>query len=371
MKVLHIVSSVFENGGGTSEVVPRLCRALRESGLEVTLATHKAAHISHAAVEAIQAGVCYEGESRRDRFLPRSLAYSSQFKRLMPRLVQDSDIVHIHGLWQMSGWMAAQEARKQNKPYLVMPHGFLEPERLKFSPCKKWAMGALFDNQMLRYANAIVATSESEVNGIRKYGVANFIHIMPIGLDVEKYALSKCTGKTLLYFSRITPVKGLDMLAEVWSRIDRKGWKLQIVGPDDRGYTEEMKALFASKCPPDSYEFRPPIFGEEKYRLLSSVDAFVLPTRSENWSIAVAEAMASGLPVICTKGAPWGCLNRVNAGYWVDVSENGIQDGVQRLINMESANRRNMGCRGRQWVAENLAWDKVAKEMIAFYERFC
>ena len=367
MKILHVVSSVFKNGGGTSEVVPRLCRALRECGHEVTLAALRADEVSDMAKDAIKAGVRYEGESERVRWLPKSLNYSSGFQSLLRRLVAESDVVHVHCLWQMVSWGAAKEALRQGKPYVVMPHGFLEPERLKISKWKKRIMGALIDRPMLNRANAIIATSESEKEGIRRYGVKRPIHIMPIGLDLEKYRQSKCDGKTLLYFSRITPIKGLDMLAEVWGRMDRKGWRLLIVGPDDRGYTDKMKRLFALKCPPGSYEFRGPVFGDGKYTLLSSVDAFILPTRSENWSIAVAEAMASGLPVVCTKGAPWECINTVHAGWWVDVSCEGIQAGLERLFELSAAERKKYGQNGVEWVGRNLEWHRIASRMHDLY----
>ena len=369
MKILHVVPSVFKNGGGTSEVVPRLCRALQEVGESITIAAHWVAEISDTAKDAIKAGVIYEGSSRRDRWLPRSLGYSSTFGKLLPELVAEADIVHIHCLWQLAGWMASREARKQGKPYVVMPHGFLEPERLKVSRWKKRIMGAVIDRPMLDHAAAVIATSESEAEGIRQYGVKQPIHIMPIGLDMENYKVSACKGKLLLYFSRITPIKGLDMLASVWGRIDRKGWKLLIVGPDDRGYTDEMKRLFAKTCPKDSYEFRDPVFGAEKFNLLSSVDAFILPTRSENWSIAVAEAMVSGLPVVCTKGAPWSCLNDVNAGWWVDISANGLQQGLSDMMKLTPEERVAYGKRGREWCIRNLSWERIAEDMRTCYLR--
>lgn len=367
MKILHVVPSLFKNGGGTSEVVPRLCRALRECGHEVTLAALRANEISDMAKDAIKAGVRYEGESERVGWLPKSLGYSSSFRSLMQRLVAESDVVHVHCLWQMASWVAAKEALRQGKPYVVMPHGFLEPERLKISKWKKRIVGALADRPMLNRANAVIATSESEEKGIRRYGVKRPIHIVPIGLDLEKYRQSKCNGRTLLYFSRITPIKGLDMLAEVWGRMDRKGWKLLIVGPDDRGYTDKMKRLFALKCPSESYEFRSPVFGDGKYALLSSVDAFILPTRSENWSIAVAEAMASGLPVVCTKGAPWECLDTVHAGWWVEVSCDGIQSGLERLFELSAAERKKHGRNGVKWVGENLDWHRIVRRMQDIY----
>jgi glycosyltransferase involved in cell wall biosynthesis len=340
---------------------------LQEVGESIALAAYRADEIADTAKDAIRAGVSYDGSYEKSKWIPRALGYSPTFRERLPVLVASVDIVHVHCLWQLAGWMAAREARKQGKPYVVMPHGFLEPERLKVSRWKKRIMGAIIDRPMLDHAAAVIATSESEAEGIRRYGVKRPIHIMPIGLDMENYKVSACKGKTLLYFSRITPIKGLDMLANVWGQIDRNGWKLLIVGPDDRGYTDEMKRLFARTCPKESYEFRSPVFGEEKFNLLSFVDAFILPTRSENWSIAVAEAMVSGLPVVCTKGAPWGCLNDIKAGWWGDVSEDGLRRGLLDMMRLTNEDRVAYGSRGREWCKQNLSWGKIAKDMSSYY----
>lgn len=370
MKILHVIATVHKQGGGTSEVVPRLCQALVEQGENVVLATLKTKDISVAAENAIASGVKYVGDS--PAFVAPGLSplgYSTDLKLKLAEYTKWADIVHVHGLWMWPMWAAGWEARRQSKPYVMMPHGFLEPERLKISKWKKRLVGAFCDRPLLNAANGIVATSEQEAIGIRKYGINRLLHIMPIGLDLNSYMVSSIRGKTLLYFSRITPIKGLDMLADVWGSMDRKGWKLLIVGPDDRGYAEVAKGLFAAKCPPDSYEFRDPVFGDDKYALLASVDAMVLPTRSENWSIAVAEGMASGLPVLCTKGAPWQCLETAQAGWWVDVSVGAIRQGLERLLALSDDERREMGLRGRKWVEDNLSWDRIATDMIDFYRK--
>lgn len=370
MRILHVIATVHKEGGGTSEVVPRLCRAQKAQGHDVVLATLRTSDVSDSTEQAISAGVKYDGTSVRQLWGSlRSLGYSKQFGRVLAKWVEWADIVHVHGLWMWPMWAAGWEARRQGKPYLMMPHGFLEPERLKISKWKKRLVGAFCDRPLLNAANGIVATSEQEAFGIRKYGVNRLLHIMPIGLDLNSYMVSPIRGKTLLYFSRITPIKGLDMLADVWGSMDRKGWKLLIVGPDDRGYAEVAKGLFAEKCPPDSYEFRDPVFGDDKYALLASVDAMVLPTRSENWSIAVAEGMASGLPVLCTKGAPWQCLETAQAGWWVDVSVDAIRQGLEQLLALSEDERREMGLRGRKWVEDNLSWDRIATDMIDFYRK--
>ena len=379
MRVLHAIATVHKEGGGTSEVVPRLCRAQKELGHEVTLATLRTADVSDSTTQAIKTGVIYDGTSERQLVGPlRQLGYSRYFGHVLEKWVKWADIVHVHGLWMWPMWAAGWEARRQGKPYVMMPHGFLDPERLKISKWKKRFVGAFCDKPLLQAANGIVATSKSELNGIRQYGISCPAHVMPIGIDLSQYAARESPAdrheKTLLYFSRITPIKGLDLLADAWGQVAQrglaKGWKLLIVGPDDRGYAEAMKKLYAEKCLQGSFEFRGPVFGADKFTLLQSVDAMILPTRSENWSIAVAEGMASGLPVVCTKGAPWECLNTAKAGWWVDVSVDAIRQGLESLLALSDNDRHELGLRGRKWVEDNLSWSQIATDLIDFYRRF-
>ena len=381
MKILHVISSVWRGGGGTSEVVPRLAREQKNLGHDVTIATARVGDVSDEAKNAFAAGV-------RNNAYPRlklgyHLGISPIFAYEIKRLVADSDIVHLHGLWMFPPWTAGWAAQRLRKPYVMMPHGFLEPERLKISKIKKRIIGNLIERPLLQKANGIIATSESEAAGIRAYGVDKPIHIMPIGIDCERFdsgrhndGLMRRLGldsrkKHLLYFSRITPIKGLDMLAEAWGRVDHKDWQLVIVGPDDRGYSKVVSSLYAKFIADSSVVIYGPVFGQDKYDLLKSVDAFVLPTRSENWSIAVAEAMTSGLPVVCTKGAPWPCLNENGAGFWVDVNVDAIRDGVQKIVAMDDLARHDMGANGRKWVERHLGWCDIANSMVDYYRQVC
>ncbi len=379
MKILHVISSIWKNGGGTSEVVPRLCLAQKEVGHDVTLAVGHYGEISDIGKKASDKGVNFIA-FKRDKFLSK-FGLSSEMKNSIGQFVGNSDIIHLHGLWQAPCWYAGKECQKQKKPYVMMPHGFLEPERLKISRWKKWIIGQCIEKPLLKAANGIIATSESEENGIRAYGLTNRVHIMPIGLDLgdidcgeKNNELLKKIGcdlnkKHLLYFSRITPIKGLDMLAEAWSRVDHTGWQLVIVGPDDRGYACEVKKMYAEQIVNGAVVMNGAIYGKDKYDLLKSVDAFVLPTRSENWSIAIAEAMAAKLPVLCTKGAPWKCIDDVNAGCWVDITPRGIELGLQKIFTMNDCERIESGTNGRKWVEDNLQWHKIAEELIHFYSQ--
>lgn len=378
MKILHVVSSVWRGGGGTSEVVPRLCRALKTCGHEVTLAVAHAGDISEAASKAIASGVEYRAFPRLRH--PRELAISPVFSREVKPLIADADIIHLHACWMYPPWVAGWAAQRQGKPYLMMPHGSLNPEALRRSRWKKKIVGMMIERPLMRRADGIVATSESEAEGIRAYGVNGRIHIMPIGLDwqdIDCGTRNDCLlqklgcdvrKKHLLYLSRISPGKGLGMLADAWGRINHVGWQLLIVGPDDRGYTDVVRGIYRDYIAEGSVMISGPIYGKDKFDLLKSADAFVLPTRSENWSIAVAEAMAARLPVVCTKGAPWDCIEKVNAGKWVDISSDGIAMGLECIMNLTDDERHSMGERGRMWVEQNLNWDVIVKNLVAFYE---
>lgn len=380
MKILHVVSSVDKWCGGTSEVVPRLARAQKElGGHEVTIAAIGIPGLSKQAERAFAAGVIDRAIYKISGW-PRALAYSSALTKDLVDLVAKHDIVHLHGLWMAPPWQAAREARKQGKPYVMMPHGFLEPERLKISKWKKRIVGALIERKNLEKASGLVATAQSEVEGFKAYGLDRPTHIMPIGLDLEPIDSGKrnddlltrigcnLNKKHILYFSRITPIKGLDMLCEAWSKVYHKDWQLLIVGPDDRGYTEEMKRLYAKHVEDGSVVFHGPVFGQDKFDLLKSIDAFMLPTRNENWSIAVAEALGAGLPVVCTKGAPWSCIDEVGAGKWTDICIEGIAAGLEFVMNADDETRKVMGSNGRKWVEDNLQWPKIAADVIKFYE---
>lgn len=383
MKILQVVPGLRKAGGGVSEYVPDLCQALLALGCEVGIAVCEPDSIAEKVERAERDGV------RIFRFSGNvgwrnPILFSWGLFQGLETIMQTYDFIQVNANWLFPTWWAAHVARKLGKPYVMMPHGSFAPERLKVSAWKKRLVGWI-DRHYARHAKEIWVTAEAEAEGVRMYVPGAKTEVFPIGLDVKRYQVERRGGegdggrRTILFFSRISPIKGLDLLAEVWARIARSNnlnnriyeqWKLLIVGPDDRSYTEEIKKVFAAKCPAGSYEFRGPVYGEEKFELLASADAFVLPTRNENWGIAVAEAMASGLPVVCTKGAPWKCLETEKAGRWVDVSVEGIQRGVEDILALSDWERHAMGERGRRWVAENLDWKCIAERMLRRCEGF-
>lgn len=374
MKILHIVPSMLAKGGGPSASVPMTAVAQMKTGARVSIAFRDCGELSEHAKNAQAEGVTlYAFKSKVRPWNP--LGFSWRYFRDLEKIAAEHDVVITHANWLFFVWWGAYVAHKLGKPYYMMPRGSFAPERLKISAWKKKLVG-VFDKWAVRHCTAVWGTAQQEAEDAKLYVPGVKTEVFPIGLNLKNYevkyrARGEAEGerRTLLFFSRISYVKGLDMLAEAWSRIAPKNWKLLIVGPDDRGYTEEIKKIYAEKCAAESYEFRGPCYGEEKKRLLVSADAFILPTRNENWGIAVAEGMASGLPTICTKGAPWECLNTHDAGWWCEASVEGIEGALRELIASDEATLTRKGANARKWVEENLNWDIIGKKMLETIKR--
>lgn len=382
MKVLHVISGLAKTAGGTTEAVSKICLAQSKAGLDVTLVAFDYGERPSGLQDAISAGVKY---IPMKRLLGSPVLPSLDMMRRLPPLVKESDIVHVHGQWHFPDWYAPFCARRFFKPYVMMPHGALEPERLKISHLKKSILGVHLDKPALLKSDGVFVTAASERDGVEAYGIRDKSAVIPLGIssdefprvtESEKRAVRVKFGipqekKVLLYLSRITQFKGVDLLAEAWQGMKRfhSEWHLVLAGPDDHhGYLGEVKRYYASLLDDGSYQFVGPVFGADRVALLQAAECFVLPTRNENFSFSVAEAMVSGLPVVTTKGAPWSVLEEINAGRWVDVSIDAIRYGLAEILSLPDVVRADMGLRGKKYVEDFLSWNEIVKRQIEAYE---
>lgn len=143
---------------------------------------------------------------------------------------------------------------------------------------------------------------------------------------------------------------------------------MRIVGPDEGGHLAEVKALVQRAGLNESCEFPGSAEGGALHWEYRNADLFILPSHTENFGMVVGEAMAHGLPVITTHGAPWQLLETEHCGWWVPVSVEGIAAALEDATRRSPEELAAMGARGRAVVEERFAWDRIAKEMIACYE---
>ncbi|MQY59458.1 MAG: glycosyltransferase, partial [Clostridia bacterium] len=177
--------------------------------------------------------------------------------------------------------------------------------------------------------------------------------------------------KIILFLSRINFKKGLDILARAFGEVARKRDDVYLVlaGPDNEGYGAKVRAWLQEEGALGRSIFTGMLLGEEKLAALRDSDIFVLPSYTENFGIAVVEAMACGLPVIISnKVNIWGEVSEVGAGIITDCDSHQVAETIARLLDDRNL-REEMGERGKKLVEEKYTWPEVAKEMIEVYEQ--
>ena len=130
---------------------------------------------------------------------------------------------------------------------------------------------------------------------------------------------------------------------------------------------------------PSDLLFTGPVYGEEKDTLYRLADLFVLPSFTENFGVVVTDALAFGVPVITTKGAPWQELLGSSAsssfatsgrsGWWVDIGVEPLAEALCEAMRLTDAERCQMGMNGRRLVETKYTWPAVAAELKRAYER--
>lgn len=282
-------------------------------------------------------------------------------------------IVHVHGLWDAGTYAAMRLLRAREMPLVYTPRGMLEPWALRQRWLKKKAFLLAYLRPILCRADLLHATSFEERETFRAFGLRQPIAVIPNGIDLPVEA-ARPTGsprrevRRLLYLGRLHPKKGLENLLRAWGRLDRRGWQLSIAGIDEAGYQSRLVALANDLGLGDTVDFPGPQIGADKWRFLATGDAFVHPSFSENFGIAVAEAMAAELPVVATVGTPWKCLADHRLGWWVDPTPDALAPTLAEVMQADPAVLADMGHRSREYVARTFAWSAIGAKMAACYD---
>lgn len=356
MKVLHIIASLDESAGGPSRSVPLTCRYLARAGVQIELIAAPSANLVELQLE----------EGLQVRFL--SIKELHTFGQNLRQ--GDYDLVHLQHIWHPYIHVMAQAARRAGIPYLITPRGMLEPWIMNRNRWKKQLALFLYQRRDIRKASVLHATCQLEQDNIRALGYQNPIEIIPNGMELSTIPSPKedYGSKKLVFLSRIHPKKGIEILLDAWKQLNQQEWTLEIAGNGDESYLQALQNKIKNNSI-TGVSLVGPQYGEAKWDFLKSADLFVLPTYSENFGIAIAEALAVGLPVVTTTGSPWEELHIHHCGWWIDLSVEQLARTLHKAIETPAKELHQMGERGKLLIQNNYDITKVVWQLNETYRK--
>jgi glycosyltransferase involved in cell wall biosynthesis len=374
VNITHVVPYMHPNAGGPPVVVDRICRRLAARGHRVRVITTDALAGGGPGWERAYADGGYELDVHRATGRG-PFAYSRTLAAALRAAAAESDLVHLHTVWTYPTLRAAWACRKAGTPYLVMPHGMLDPNSVRRKRVKKWLYAKFVEAPNLRRAAGLVYTHPEEerlarqsVSGLPGGRIVPLAADEPPTDDRDRLAAEFFAGhpeltgsKIVLFLGRLHPKKGLDLLlpafAEVAHRVPEA--RLVLVGPGDPAYTARLVARAAAAGIAERVAFLGPLTGRDKWAALAAARAFALPSYQENFAITVVEALAVGTPVLLSRRVNiWSEVEAAGAGVISELDTALIAGNLLKVIgNAEFAGL--LGNNGRALVRQTYNWDRT------------
>ena len=276
---------------------------------------------------------------------------------------------------------AAHYCRQFRVPYLLRPHGTLDPYIFAHHRPRKFVYERLFELRNLKNAAAVHFTAAEEMELARRAVPGMKGVVVPLGVHPREYDLdvstktsqtsrySEAGRQSILFLGRLNFKKGLDLLVKAFGLVarTRDDVRLILAGPDEDGYSIRVRRWLNEEGILSKVRFAGMLIGKEKVALLHGADVFALPSYSENFGLAVVEAMACGLPVVISNRVNiWREVADAKAGIVVNCDAVALADGLMALLD-NSKLRRTMGENGQRLVRQRYDWKIAADQMLRIY----
>ncbi len=291
--------------------------------------------------------------------------------------VDAGDLVHFHGLWRPQDARLSSALHRRKTAMIVSPHGMLEPWAWRHKWWKKWPYFWLVEGAHLRRATCLLATSPQEERRIRGFFPQRRVRTLPLGFtasaqpdyDAARIKLEWSPAETvLLFLSRLHPKKGLDLLLDALSTSELPAnLRLVIVGGGESTYVQSLRdaaASLAARLP--RIDWVGERWGDERWPYFQGADLFCLPTHSENFGLAVLEAIQVGTPVLTTTTTPWGEWLRGDCAFIAEPKVGSIRDRLRQFFVNPSASLEQRHALS-QSVWDRFSWSALAPKYATLY----
>jgi glycosyltransferase involved in cell wall biosynthesis len=396
MRILNVTETYdpFLEFGGPPVKVRALAHALARRGhavnvltadwgLEKRLTHHSESDLQTLGWDRSPFGWRHAQDGVQSIYLPswfryRALSWNPAVKRYCRARLQNFDVVHIFGIYDLLGPPVAAAALARNMPYVVEPIGMFVP--IVRNVWLKRMYHYFVGRRLFAGASAIIATSDLEVQQLAAAGVAPEKIVLrrngvespaswpPRGKFRAAHDIPE-QAKLILFLGRLSLKKSPELLLHAFGnlpeRIGEHTLMLAFAGPDENSMQQHLVATASQLGMSSRVKFSGPLFGEDKWAAYRDADVFVLPSLNENFGNTAAEAVAASTPVVVTEQCGVAPLVKDVAGLVVAHDETSVANALQRLLGDSQLHARFVS--GCAELTSRLSWQEPVAQMESFY----
>jgi len=293
-------------------------------------------------------------------------------------------LIHVHGLWRRPTRLASRFT-SMGIPYIVTPHGMVDPWAMKRSAWKKQIAWNLWDKSALSNSSCIQALCKAEFEAIRALLPNASVSVVPNGVDIPSLPptdnipsppwsrLLPANAKVLLFLGRYHHKKGIQQLITAWKSVSElansSGWHIVFIGYGDNGELQRQVHLLRSSSNINNIHVLGPSFGSDRTSAFIGADAFILPSFSEGLPMAALEAMSHATPCLLSNACNLQDALSSSSGLLADPNHESLINALRQLFAIPSPALQALGLKGREYVKARFDWDRVCYETNDIYER--
>ena len=322
-------------------------------------------------VVACDGGRPTETDGIRWKVVPHVGAFAFRAPIGLGRVLKNADLLVLHSAWVLHNVRAAAIADDIGVPYLLAPRGAYDPMIVTRKRLLKVAWWAMFERSLVRRATGLHIFFEAERTHIDAIGHHGAVVVAPNGVDVPAQRVwNRPGGGYVLWLGRFDiEHKGLDLLLRALALLPLgRRPLLRLHGPDRGGQKERVRQLARTLGVADSVVVGPPVYGDDKWKLLGDASAFAYPSRWEAFGNSAAEAVGLGLPTLVTP-YPLGCYLASRGGaVLAEPTPEDLARGMETVLSSAAAGIASTGAdlirREFNWTDVSGSWLRQMEALV-------
>lgn len=362
MKILMIIPSVSKKWGGTTTSLKNFYYGL--SKIENVKCNIITTYTDDEKKE-IDSDILNNDDFKIFHTNNEGWRYSKEFKNFLQKNIRNYDLIWIHALWTGTTYFASKYARQNNIPYIVTPHGMIEPDALQRKSLKKKLYWNLIEKKVFDNASAIHCITSAEKTYAEDLSKTKSF-IIPNGIKEEIFLEKNLNDlNSISFIGRFHEKKALDLLLK--SIVNHKNLKLLVAGGGEREYEEHIYQLVKDLQIEERVIFKGFVNSEEKKKMYKESLFLVLPSHTEGLSMVGLESIMNSTPVLTTKKCNFDEIEDYNAG--IVMKDNQPEIISKNIENMLNSDLKEMSIHAHNLGLKKFSISSVSKDIYNQFEK--